>query len=271
MKKITVLALCLLFSIISSAQDVAISKKFFTTENFRLGAVLGYDLSWAGDNGKTALMSQNGSIDKEKFSYNSTPNQTFFIGLDAYSPTSTLGFIGGLGINFQKYSVESKAGLTTDSISTTNLEIPIYARLRLGKVRSNQFWLALGGGYNINSKAEVIQKNSNGSIISTSEENKQFNSQPFLSGIIGYEILLGSAKSEEYNRDTFRVLLYAKANYDFGDRLDSDNIPTTSAIGSYSDPTIEFLRISVGLKILLRLGKAGELIGESIKQSLNQQ
>ncbi len=270
MKKITALALCLLFSIISSAQDVAISKKFFTTENFRLGAVLGYDLSWAGDNGKTAFMSQNGSIEKNKFSYNSTPNQTYFIGLDAYSPTSTLGFMGGLGINFQKYSVEGATGTITDSISTTNLEIPLYLRLRLGKVLGGgQTWLGLGGGYSINSKAEVIQKNNGGSIISTSEENKQFNSHPFLSGIVGYEFLLGSAKSETYNRDTFRILLYAKANYDIGNRLNEDNIPATSAIGSYSEPNIEFLRISLGVKILLRLGKAGELIGNSIIKNLN--
>lgn len=268
MKK-SILPILFLISIMSFAQDVEISKKFFTTENFRLGAALGYDLSWAGNNGKTALMNQNGSIDNDKFSYNSTPNQTFFIGLDAYSPTSTLGFIGGLGINFQKYSIESNAGFTTDSISTTNLEIPIYARLRLGKVRSNQFWLALGGGYSINSKAEIIHKNNNGTIISTSEENKQFNSQLFLSGILGYEILLGSAKSETYNRDTFRVLLYAKANYDLGNRLDENNISSQSAIGSYSDPSIEFLRVSFGLKILLRLGKAGELIGNSLIENLN--
>ncbi|MDP2692575.1 MAG: hypothetical protein Q8O88_02960 [bacterium] len=269
MKKITLSLLLLIFTTNIFSQDVEISKKFFTTENFRLAAILGYDLSWAGDNGKTALMSQNGSIESDKFSYNTKPNQTFFIGLDAYSPTSTLGFMGGLGINFQKYSIESFSGTTIDSIGTTNLEIPLYARLRLGKVRSNQFWLAVGGGYSINSKAEVIQKNSNGTIISTSSENKQFNSQPFLSGIVGYEILLGSAKSETYNRDTFRILLYAKANYDLGNRLDEDNIPSNSAIGSYSDPNIEFLRVSLGLKILLRLGKAGELIGNSLLENLN--
>ena len=260
-----------MLSVSTFAQDVAISKKFFTTENFRLGAALSYDLSWAGDNGKTALMNQNGTVDKDKFSYNSRPNETFFIGLDAYSPTSTLGFLTGFGVNFQKYSVENNAGQTTDSISTTNLEIPVYVKLRLGKVRSNQFWLAVGGGYSINSKAEVIQKSNNGSIISTSEENEQFNSHPFISGMVGYEILLGSAKSETYNRDTFRILLYAKANYDLGNRLDQENIQVSSAFNSYSDPTVEFLRVSLGLKILLRLGKAGELIGNTLLENMNEQ
>lgn len=270
MKK-TILILMICNSYITFGQDIAIEKSFFDIENFRLGAALGYDLSWAGDDGGTALMSTNGSIDDDQFFYAGTPTQTYFLGLDAYSPTSTLGFLGGVGLNFQEYSIRGQNGALIDSIKTTNIEIPLYLRMRFGKVLSRgQFWLALGGGYSINSKAEIIQKTSDGTILSTSEENKQFNSQPFVSSIIGYEIQLGGDKGEEYSRDAFRVLLYAKANYDLGNRLEEKSVPSSSAIGSYSEPSIEFLRISIGLKVLLRLSKAGQILGESLKESLNK-
>ncbi len=270
MKK-SILFLIVCISYLSSGQNIAIEKSFFDIENFRVGAAMGYDVSWAGDNGKTALMSTSGSIDDDKFYYAGTPSQTIFLGLDAYSPTSTLGFLGGVGLNFQEYSIRGQNGILTDSIKTTNIEIPIYARLRMGKVLARgQFWLALGGGYSINTKAEIIQKANNVIIISTSEENKQFNSQPFLSGIIGYEVQLGGDNGEEYTRDAFRVLLYAKANYDLGNRFDKDNILSPSAIDTYSDPTVEFLRISLGIKVMLRLSKAGEILGESLKESLNK-
>lgn len=269
-KPIVLLMVCI--SYISWGQDIAIEKSFFDTANFRLGAALGYDVSWAGDDGGTALMSTNGSIDDDHFYFAKTPSQTYFLGLDAYSPTSTLGFLGGVGLNFQEYSVRGQNGVLTDSIKTTNIEIPLYLRLRFGKVQSvGQLWLALGGGYSINSKAEVILKASDGTIISTSEENKQFNSHPFLSGIVGYEFQLGSAKQEIYSRDTFRILLYAKTNYDLGNRLDEKNIVPSSAIATYTDPSIEYLRISFGVKILLRLSKAGEIMGESLIKNLNQQ
>ena len=85
----------------------AVKKKFFTTENFRLGAVLGADFSWAGDNGKTALMSQKGTIEEENILYSKTPNTSYFLGFDAYSPTSTLGFMTGVSINLQEYSIKN--------------------------------------------------------------------------------------------------------------------------------------------------------------------
>jgi len=269
-KKTTIMVLVCISQIIYG-QDIAIEKSFFDIENFRLGAVLGADVSWAGDDGATALMKQNGSIDDAQFFYSSPPNLTYFLGLDAYSPTSTLGFMGGAGLNFQEYSIKGENEVLTDSIKTTNIEIPIYAKLRFGKVRSNgQIWLALGGGYSINSKAEVIQKTNDGTIVFTSEENEQFSSHPFLSGIVGYEFLLGAQDNQEYNRDSFRVLLYAKANYDLGNRLDEENIMSGSSISTYDNPSIEFLRISVGVKILLRLTKAGELLGQGLNEAIKK-
>lgn len=123
-KKVLLIVLGIISSTILG-QDIAISKKFFTTENFRLGAVLGADMSWAGKNGKTALMNQNGTIKEENILYSKTPNTSYFLGFDAYSPTSTLGFMTGVSINLQEYSIKNKNLQVTDSIKTTNIEIPL--------------------------------------------------------------------------------------------------------------------------------------------------
>lgn len=266
--KIKLTFILILSSIILTAQDIKRSKKFFTTEYFRVSAIIGYDFSWAGDNGKTGLIKQNGNIDKENFYYESTPSNTIFLGLDAYDPTATLGFMAGVGINTKEYSIKSANGIVTDSIKTTNLEIPAYLRFRLGSIRSNQFWVALGGGYSINTKAEIIRTNKNNNIINNSSNKDQFTSFPFLSGIIGYEFNLGKKEDLEFNRDSFRIVLYGKANYDLGNNLDSKGFDTGSSLNSYTDPSIEFLRISLGIKILLRLTKAGELLNETLKQNL---
>lgn len=254
----------------SQSEVVGISKKFFTTENFRLGAAIGADASWAGDDGSTALISQSGNIDDDNFFYASEPNTTIFLGLDAYSPTSILGFLGGVALNFQEYSVRGQNDVRRDSIKTTNIEIPIYARLRLGNALSQgQFWIALGGGYSINSRAETSILNATGGIISSSERNEQFDSHAFASGILGYEFMFGNKEKDAYDRDAYRILIYAKANYDLGNRLDPENIEPTTAIATYQEPSIEFLRISVGIKFMLRLSKAGELLGAGLQKGLN--
>lgn len=267
MKKILIFILTF-SSIALTAQDIKRSKKFFSTEYFRVSAIIGYDFSWAGENGKTSLVNQNGSIDKENFYYANTPSQTIFLGLDAYDPTATLGFMTGLGINTKEYSIKSTSGIVTDSIKTTNLEIPVYLRFRIGSIRSNQLWVALGGGYSINTKAEIIRTNNNGIVIDKSDNKDQFTTFPFVSGMIGYEFNLGKKEDVEFNRDSFRIVLYGKANYDLGNNLNSEGFDTGSSLNSYTDPSIEFLRVSLGIKILLRLSKAGELLNESIKQGL---
>lgn len=262
MKK--VLTICIIYILSSSVygqDNISISKKFFSTENFRVGAILGADLSWAGNNGKTALLSQNGTIPEENIFYSSSPNTSYFLGLDFYSPTSTLGFMTGLNINVQQYAIKNKNLTVTDSIKTTNIEIPIYAKLRMGSVlKGGQFWIALGGGYSFTTKAEIERTSNTSNSINTFDAKDSFKANPFLSGILGYEFSLDSKSKIFLNRDFFRILLYTKANYDLGNRLDDSNISANSTINSYSDPSLKFLRISLGVKILLRLSKAGEVL-----------
>lgn len=265
MKKI--FTLLILFCITyTNGQEMGISKKIFTTENFRLGAALGADLSWAGEDGGTSLIQQNGSINGDQFFYASSPNTTIFLGLDAYSPTSILGFMAGVAYNTQNYTITGQNGAVRDSITTTNIEIPIYAKLRLGNALSrSQFWIAAGGGYSINTEAEVRNLNATGTITNESTTNEQFNSVLFASGILGYEFMAGGKDEEPINRDTYRFLVYVKANYDLGNRINSEGIEPATALATYTDPSIEFLRISLGIKVLLRLSKAGELLNKGLE------
>ncbi|MGJ8743591.1 hypothetical protein [Polaribacter sp.] len=265
MKKSVLLFVLGLTSITVLGQDIAVKKKFFTTENFRLGAVLGADLSWAGDNGKTALISQKGTIEEENILYSKTPNTSYFLGFDAYSPTSTLGFMAGVSINLQEYSIKNKNLQVTDSIKTTNIEIPVYAKLRMGNViKGGQFWLALGGGYSLTTQATATRVTNSNSITKYDVKNS-FQSNLFISSIVGYEFSLDSKSKDFLNRDSFRILLYAKGNYDLGNRLDETTLNNNATLNSYTDPSLKFLRVSLGLKILLRLSKAGEVLTNAAK------
>lgn len=264
MRKNVLLFILGLISTTILCQDIAIEKKFFTTENFRLGAILGADLSWAGNNGKTALMSQKGTIEKENILYSNTPNTSYFLGFDAYSPTSTLGFMTGLSINLQEYSIKNRNLQVTDSIKTTNIEIPFYAKLRIGNVlKGGQFWLALGGGYSFTTQASAKRVNNNFNITEFDVKDS-FQSNLFISSIIGYEFSLDSKNKDFLNRDVFRLLLFAKGNYDLGNRLDEGNLNNIT-FNSYNNPSLKFLRVSIGIKILLRLTKAGEVLTEAAK------
>jgi hypothetical protein len=266
--KSTILTIVLFFVTYTYSQDVAISQKFFTTTNMRLSVDLGADMSWAGKNGKTGLMSQIGNIDEDLISYDKNPNTTINIGFDIYSPNSTLGFYIGTSFNNQKYTIKNNINQVRDSITSRNTEIPFYLKLRFGKVnRKGHFWLALGGGYSFPSKTERITHQNN-VILSENDDSDIFQSTPFLSSIIGYEYIIPSGSNEKtmYNRDNFRVLLYAKANYDLGNRIDPDFefLPNTSLI-HLENPEIKFLRISFGIKILMRISKVKDVVKESVK------
>lgn len=265
----------LLYSQANEGASASLRKKAFTTENFKLAAVLGGDISWAGQNGKTALISNNGNIDDENIRYGATSSATYFVGFDAYSSSSVVGFMGGVGLNFQKYGVIDANQVLQDSISTTNIEIPIYLKARFGNgIGRSQFWLAAGGGFSITSQATAYQRQLiSGATLSEEIDIKdQYNSIPFLSALIGYEFMAGKDDTEEeINKDTLRFLLYAKANYDLGNRLNTDSNNLSPAISSYQDPSIEFLRVSLGIKILLRLGKAAQLMNQGLKEAALRQ
>ena len=236
-----------------------LSKEFFTTENTKLAISLGGDLTPIGDNGKTGLINPNGNFDRNQLSF-ASPNVSFSLGFDIYSQQSKLGFFIDPTYNIQNYSIKELNAPLRDSISVTNFEIPIYLKLRLGNPLSkSQFWWAVGAGYTIPLKAKqnYFDPTTN-NLVAAIEEKDMFRPLPYLSSIIGYELNLafGESDKEVYERDGVKMLFYAKANYDLGNRINQDyNFGTNTSLGNISEPNLKFLRISFGIKFLLRISK----------------
>lgn len=257
----------------SQIEAIKLSKEFFTTENIRLALSLGGDVTPPGANGQTALIQTNGSIEKEQLSF-AAPNASFSLGFDIYSPQSKLGFFIDPTYNLQNFTVQESSAPLRDSISMANLEIPVYAKLRLGNPLSkSQFWWALGGGYSLPVNVEQHYfDNTTNTLVASIEEKDMFKPLPYLSTIIGYELNLafGESDTEIYERDGIKMLFYAKANYDLGNRVDENyNFGTNTSLGTISDPDLKFLRISFGVKFLLRIAKAVDLAKEFSKNTIN--
>lgn len=250
-----------------------LSKEFFTTENTKLAISLGGDLTPVGDSGQTVLITPNGNIDKNQLSF-ATPNASFSLGFDIYSQQSKLGFLIDPTYNLQNYSIQETNAPLRDSISISNLELPIYLKLRLGNPLSkSQFYWAVGGGYSIplNVEQNYFDVTTN-SLVATIEEKQMFKPLPYLSTIIGYELNLafGESDKEIYERDGIKMLFFAKANYDLGNRINENyNFGINTSLGSISEPNLRFLRISFGIKFLLRVSKVVDLAKDISQNKTN--
>lgn len=249
------------------------TKGFFRTSQFRVATGLSFDLSIGSDKGKALYINSSGNIDKDNISYASSPNMSYGLGLDFYSPFSTLGFYIEPSLNIQKYAISNNVNSLRDSINIKNIEVPIYAKLRFGNPKSSgHMWLALGGGYSFVSKATTTVLNNNiqlGSI----DTKKQFQSIPYLSAMLGYEWLVGFSKKEDeeiYDRDDLKLVFFVKGNYDLANRIDNTGVYTNTSLQAYTKPELQFLRVSVGIKVLLRFSKLGQVVTEAAKQSLNK-
>lgn len=250
-----------------------LSKEFFTTENMKLAISLGADLTPISDSGKTGLIKTNGTIDKNQISFGE-PNSSFSLGFDIYSPQSKLGFFIDPTYNLQNYSIQERSAPLRDSISISNLEIPVYLKLRLGNpLNKSQFWWAVGAGYSIPLTVEQNYLNvATNNIVATIEEKEMFKPLPYASTIIGYEynLAFGKSNKEVYERDGIKILVYAKANYDLGNRINEDfNFGSNTSLGNISEPDLQFLRISIGVKLLLRVSSFVDLAREVYQNELN--
>jgi hypothetical protein len=272
-KKIT-LAFILLLSINNYGQDVKIPKKFFSTDNQRVGVGVNFDMSWAGDEGKTGMMKSIGSnVNDDNIFYGKTSNMSFGLGLDYYSPKSILGFYAEINYNKQEYSIRNPSVNAHDSLSVSNIEIPIYTKFRFGSMNGhNHVWLALGAGYSIPSKVEMHTYNTVGGLYSSSNDKKMFSSIPYASVILGYELIVPFSEAngqKEFDRDGFRIMFYTKINQDLGNRLNSNynaGNPPNHVIETFSNRELKFRRVSVGLKILMRFKGAGDIVKEAMKK-----
>lgn len=248
------------------SQDVSVGTKFFTSQGMKVALSIGADVTWAGENGKTGLINEFGTISNDNIYFSKYPNTNYNFGVDIYSSLSKLGFYIEAGINKQEYTIISEDNIRIDSIVNTNIEIPAYLKFRFGKLESkSHMWLALGAGYSYVSKSKTIIKDDFNVIEIDSKNN--FKPSYFLSSIVGYELIIPFANSQGrpiYDRDNFRMLFYAKANYDMSNRFNS------STDVFYQNQELKFFRLSFGIKIIMRISKFAEVVNESLKESLKK-
>jgi len=275
MKNINLLTFYLLFSFIgvNAQTNVFLDKDFFTTENIKVAIALGYDTSPLSKSGESTFLTSLGNIDDKNISYRNS--SSYSVGFDIFSQQSTLGFLINPTLNFQNFTLNESRAPLKDSIAVSNFEIPVYLKLRLGNpLNRSQFWLALGAGYSIpfNTQQNYIDK-SNDRVVANREENDMFKSIPFLSGIIGYEINLSFSDSntEIYERDGIRMLLFVKSNYDLANRFNTNfNSGTNTSFGTIQEPDLRFFRVSVGVKLLVRISKAMDIANKASREMIKQ-
>lgn len=266
MKKL--LFLSFLFSIsISLAQDVSTNQVFFTTNQMRLTSGISIDGNLASEEGGTRMMKSFNDFNDVELTYAKVPNFNVGIDFDIYSPFSTLGFLSGVYVNGTSYNLVKENESLVDSIKVTNINIPLYAKFRFGKVESKgKMWLALGGGYsfNLNAQSTLYYHDQQ---YATHDLKEQYNNTPYLSGILGYEtIITGSGKEagKMWDRDNVRLLIFIKYDHELNNRFNDDD-PLAYTMMNTSDPTeVRFGSINVGVKFLMRLTKTGKTLYESL-------
>lgn len=253
--------------------NATISPSFFSTEHQRVSVGVNMDYSFAGKSGKTGLTKAIGEgINNDNIFYDK-PSVSYGIGLDYYSPNSILGFYLEVNYNTQKYSLRNPIYTYHDSLTVTNIDVPIYAKFRFGKVnKHNHVWLAIGAGYSKISKVELTTYNDiTNAALRTTDDTNLFSSVIYTSAILGYEMILPFSEAngrEEFDRDAFRLLLYAKVNQDLNNRINTEQ---TSAIQyhvveTFTNSELKFRRISFGIKLLMRFKSANDLIKETVKK-----
>ncbi len=266
------LTFSLVFSFFINAQDLKQSTKLFSTKELKVGFSLGADASWAGKTGKTGMVNPLGNIKNDNLYFPKTPNLSYTLGVDIYSSLSTLGFYIEGTINQQKLTILEQNGTKRDSINNTNIEIPLYLKLRIGKLESlSHFWFALGGGYSFISKSQTILTDDYNTYSLTGNSKDLFNNHVFLSTLLGYELIVpfeGTKGEKIYNRDNFRVLLFIKANYDLGNRLNNDYYIENSALHTFENPELKFLRFSFGIKVFMRISGLASVASKVLKEGL---
>lgn len=251
------LSLTIIYAISAQAQDVKIRPKFFTGELTRVAVSLG---------GEFGSLNPKGTNVAENIENGNPANLSVGIGLDVYSPKSILGLYTGMDINFKNYAVDIENSQARDSISTTYLEIPVYAKLRFGNQNSKtHFWLAGGAGYAFPLTAERETITEAGVILPLDENSDQAKGLPFIGGLAGIELIIPLGKNtkgeEVFNRDDFRILFYGGYKRDLGERLNQDAFSSGNSVyGNYEDPELSFSSFSFGIKLFYRFTQLGRAL-----------
>lgn len=273
-KKISLLTI-LIYSIAFSqteADGIIIEKSFFKFEkgNTKVGMTFGFDYNPTSENGKSGVIIPKGSLLNEHLRHYKSGNIS--VGFDIYSAESILGFYLAPSLNIHDFTINHPNAPFIDSMATSNLDLPFYFKLRIGKIlKRDNITLAFGGGYSIPLmlNREFIEKSTDRILNIDRDETNIFNSTPYISTILGWEIIIASQKKSGehiYDRDDFRLLIYTKANYDLDNRINPNfDFGFNTSLGHYTNPSLRFLKFGFGIIIQFRFSKAGYVFKETLK------
>ena len=253
MKKVLLLSFYLISCLTLQAQDVKISKHFFTNENWRLAVGLNYDVALANKTGESSFIKYIDSNIPESVSKFGNSSSIGF-NVDIYSANSVLGFYTLVNSNTNRIILNDALTNRKDSITLNFLEVPLYIKLRFGKTNGHtQTWLALGGGYALTKESTIKTFDSNDNLLFIINNKDIANSVPFVSTILGYELVFGN-KDDFQQKDNYRFLLYAKLNYDLGNRLNTSYaFDNGTVIKNYNNTNMQFMKVSFGVSLLMRI------------------
>lgn len=251
---------------VSAQKNIKIAPKFisFKYSKFSMGVSLE-----GGVAAKASKPANLKTIYKDPRTESSVPCVSYGLTLDLYSANSVIGFLSGLDFSKFSFGVQ-ESNSTTDFYDIRRIEIPLYLKIRPGKVDGKHHaWILLGGIYNLPEacKREQFEASlGNGAYTNVLDENKdQIKSFFSLSGSLGYEaFLLGEQKH-------LRVAFYSKVTYPLSNELNPEYSEYKSGgnglLQNYPNFNIRHYRITFGIKILLQFGQAASImLQEAIKK-----
>ncbi len=265
MKRILLFYYFLTFVAFTHAQDVKISKHFFSNEYWRVAVGLNIDVALASNNGESNFIKYlNPNIPEKVNGFGNSPS--FGFDVDIYSANSVLGFLTSANFNTSRVVLKDDATNIKDSISLKFVEVPVYLKFRFGKTNGHgQTWLALGAGYAFPQESVVKTFDDMGYLIYEDNSKNFVKSVPFGSVIFGYEYMFGNIDNFD-EKDNFRVVFYAKLTHDFGNRLNTEyDFDDRSVISNYPNSDMQFQKISFGVAFIMKIKAFAKVIGQNLK------
>lgn len=247
MKKVIFFTLLVFYLLELNAQEVSLPPKFFTLRNARISTGLGFD--WGVNLFNGTPQELNNIIDSSRtFNY--------CLNFDLYAPNSFLGFM--VGINYGNWKTYFKKDQIYESIFVRTIELPLYLKLRFGRIeKTSRLLLLLGASYII-----PISISRNYSYSYADDNINQVQGIKTLTGMFGYEQYLGERSSYKANNpkgtyDRMRVVFFLRYSYALDGRINTNyyqSSKTNSVLNEY--PGLEYTDMSItfGILYFFRLG-----------------
>lgn len=243
------LTIILLFFCLSflHSQEVSLPSKFCTMRNARISTGIGFEGGYNLFNGTPPSLKN--VIDSSSFS-------SYSLSFDLYAPNSFLGFM--TEANYGNWELTLNDSRNTEYFLIRTLEIPLYVKLRFGKIEnSHRLWLVVGASYI--APLSVYRTYNN---LQTDRNMNQVNGVKVLTGMFGYEQYFGErkdfkAKNPKGTYDRMRFVLFLRYSYILDSRLNSKYYQSsniTSILNNYDGFNFKDMSVSGGIKYFIRLG-----------------